>query len=122
MRSGTLLRLISDENFHGDIVRGLRRRLPQLDLIRTQDVGLAGADDPAILDWANQHDRILLTHDRATMPLHAMHRFRSGLKVAGIFIADDRAAIGSVIDELALAIQCSEQNEWQDQVVYCPLS
>ena len=74
MRSGTLLRLISDENFHGDIVRGLRRRLPQLDLIRTQDVGLAGADDPAILDWANQHDRILLTHDRTTMSFYAMQR------------------------------------------------
>ena len=122
MRSGTLLRLISDENFHGDIVRGLRRRLPELDLIRMQDVGLAGIDDPTLLDWANQHDRILLTHDRATMPLHAMNRFRFGLKVAGIFIVDDRAAIGSLIDELALVIQSSEQNEWQDQVVYFPLT
>ena len=122
MRSGTLLRLIVDENFHGDIVRGLRRRLPELDLIRIQDVGLAGIDDPTLLDWANQHDRILLTHDRATMPFHAMQRFRSGLKVAGIFVVDDRAAIGRLIDELALAIECSDQIEWQDQVVYFPLS
>ena len=122
MRSGTLLRLISDENFHGDIVRGLRRRLPALDLVRIQDIGLAGIDDPTLLDWANQHDRILLTHDRTTMPLHAMHRFRSGLKVAGIFIVDDRAAIGGVIEELAIVIQCSDQKEWRDQVVYFPLS
>ena len=122
MRSETLLRLISDENFHGDIVRGLRRRLPELDLVRIQAIGLAGIDDPTLLDWANKSDRILLTHDRATMPLHAMQRFRSGLKVAGIFIADDRAAIGRVIDELALVIQCSNQKEWRDQLVYFPLA
>ena len=121
MRSVILLRLISDENFHGDIVRGLRRRLPQLDLVRMQDVGLGGMDATPLLDWANQHDRILLTHDRATMPLHAIRRFRPGLTAVGIFIVDDRAAIGRIIDELALAIQCSEQNEWQDQVVYFPL-
>jgi len=114
--------LISEENFHGDIVRGLRRRLPAVDLVRIQDIGLAGIDDPTLLDWANQHDRILLTHDRATMPLHVLQRLHSGLKVAGIFIVDDRAAIGRIIDELALVIQCSDQNEWQDQVVYFPLS
>ncbi len=40
----------------------------------------------------------------------------------GSFEDSDRAAIGRIIDELALAIQCSEQNEWQDQLVYFPLT
>ncbi len=47
-----MLRLVSDENFKGEIVRGLRRRLPDLDLVRVQDVGLREADDPPILSWA----------------------------------------------------------------------
>jgi hypothetical protein len=38
-----LLRLLSDENFDNHIVRGLVRRLPTIDLVRVQDVGL-GAD------------------------------------------------------------------------------
>ncbi|WP_179131153.1 hypothetical protein [Candidatus Entotheonella palauensis] len=42
-----MLRLLSDENFHGDIIRGLRLQHPNLDLLRVQDVGLEGADDPA---------------------------------------------------------------------------
>lgn len=35
-----MLRLVSDENFNGDIVRGLLLRHPALDLRRVQDVGL----------------------------------------------------------------------------------
>ena len=41
-----MLRLLSDENFNGDIVRGLLFHRPNLNLIRVQDVGLLEADDP----------------------------------------------------------------------------
>ena len=44
-----MLRLLSDENFNGDIVRGLLLRQPDLDILRVQDVGLSGADDPNVL-------------------------------------------------------------------------
>jgi hypothetical protein len=37
-----MLRLAADENFNADIVRGLRRRLPELDIVRVQDAGLSG--------------------------------------------------------------------------------
>ena len=43
-----MLRLLSDENFNGDIVRGLMLRQPKSDLSRVQDVGLEQADDPTI--------------------------------------------------------------------------
>jgi hypothetical protein len=33
-----MLRFAADENFNADIVRGLRRRLPELDIVRVQDV------------------------------------------------------------------------------------
>lgn len=34
-----MLRLISDEDVHDDIIRGLRRREPTLDIVRAVDVG-----------------------------------------------------------------------------------
>ena len=34
-----MLRLLTDEDVHGDIVHGLRRRQPTLDLVRVHDVG-----------------------------------------------------------------------------------
>ena len=39
-----MVRLLSDENFNGDIVRGMLLRRPDLDLIRVQDVGLETAE------------------------------------------------------------------------------
>jgi hypothetical protein len=44
-----MLRLLADENFNGDIVRALLLRQPNLDIVRVQDVGLAGVGDPDIL-------------------------------------------------------------------------
>jgi hypothetical protein len=38
-----LIPLAIDENFNNDILRGALRRSPQLDIVRVQDFGLAGA-------------------------------------------------------------------------------
>jgi predicted nuclease of predicted toxin-antitoxin system len=65
---------LSDENFNGNILRGLFLRQPSLDLLRVQDVDLQEADDPTILEWSAINNRILLTHDRATMPDFAYER------------------------------------------------
>lgn len=56
-----MLRFVADENFNGAVVRGLLRRVPSVDIVRVQDVGLSGAEDPAILDWAGREGRVLLT-------------------------------------------------------------
>ncbi len=57
-----MLKLLADENFDNQIVRGLLRRNPKLDIVRVQEVGLSGSDDPKILAWASETDRVLLTH------------------------------------------------------------
>ncbi len=72
-----MLRLLADENFNGDIVRALLLRQPDLDIVRVQDVGLAGVGDPDILAWAAENDRIILTHDRATFPIMHMNAWPS---------------------------------------------
>jgi hypothetical protein len=45
-----MLRLLADENLNNAILRGLRLRNPDLDIVRVQDVGLSGAEDPAVLE------------------------------------------------------------------------
>jgi hypothetical protein len=97
-----MLRLASDENFNEDIVRGLLLRRPELDLIRIQDAGLEGRDDPAVLAWAAENDWILLTHDRATMPDYAFTRIGAGQPMPGLFVLDDRLPVRQAIDELLL--------------------
>lgn len=116
-----MLRLLADENFNGDIVRGLLLRQPDFDILRVQDVGLIGEDDPDILAWAGENDRILLTHDRATMPDYAYERVVAEDPMPGVFILDDRLAVGAAIDELLLIAACSEHGEWNDRVAHLPL-
>ena len=65
-----MLTLAADENFNNDIVRGLLRRRPDLDIVRIQDCGLSGVDDPLVLAWAAGEGRVLLTHDVATVTFY----------------------------------------------------
>ena len=116
-----MLCLLSDENLSGDIVRGLMLRSPQMDLRRVQDVGLGEADDRTILAWAAENGRILLTHDRATMPGFAYERVVAGQQMPGVLVVRDRMAVGEAIEELLLLATCSEQDEWSGLVVYLPL-
>ena len=69
-----MARFLADENFNNQIVRGVLRQSPNIDIVRVQDVDLSGADDPAVLAWAAQEGRIVLTHDVATMTTFAYQR------------------------------------------------
>ena len=53
--------LAADENLNNDIIRGVLRRNPDIDIVRVQDAGLSGADDPAVLAWAAREGRVLIT-------------------------------------------------------------
>jgi hypothetical protein len=116
-----VLRLLADESFSGDIVRGLLLRRPDLDIVRVQDIGLSGADDPAVLAWAAENNRIVLTHDRATMPDCAHRRVVDGATMPGLWVLSARLPVGQAIDEILLAVSCTEQAEWARLVMHLPL-
>jgi predicted nuclease of predicted toxin-antitoxin system len=116
-----VLKLVSDENFNGDILRGLFRRRPDLDLVRVQDVGLSATPDPDVLAWAAAEGRILLTHDRDTLPNFAYDRVRSGQPMPGVFLVSDQMAVGQAIDEIHLAVDSLSPEECRDLVRFFPL-
>jgi hypothetical protein len=116
-----MLRLAADENFNNDIVRGILRRNLAVDIVRIQDVGLSGADDPSILDWAAKTGRVLLTHDVTTMTRYAYDRVDAGQSMPGIFEISRKVLIGLAIEEILLLAECSLEGEWEGQVRYLPL-
>jgi hypothetical protein len=116
-----MLRLLTDENFNQNIVRGLVRSNPDLDIFGVGDAGLRGAPDEQVLSWAAENNRIVLTHDRATMPHHAFRRAAAGLSMPGVFVISNRLAIGTAIDEILLVNECTEPSEWANLVVHLPL-
>jgi len=115
------MRLLFDENFDNDIIRGLRRRNPGLDLIRVQDVGLRSADDPTILEWAANQGYIVFTHDVETMVDFAYERIRAEKPMPGLFEVNRKLPIGAAIEEILIVAECSLPDEWENQVIYLPL-
>lgn len=115
------LRFLVDENFDNDVVRGLLRRLPTLDIVRAQDTELSGTPDPIVLDRAAQDGRVPLTHEVSTMTAYAYARVASGLPMPGVFAMSQLAPIGRVIEDLVLLAECSLPGEWEGQVRYVPL-
>ena len=95
--------------------------LPGLDIVRVQDVGLSGADDPAVLEWAAREGRIVLTHDVSTLVSFAFERIASGRLVPGVFAARSSGPVGSTIEDLVLLAECSVGGEWEGQVRFLPL-
>jgi predicted nuclease of predicted toxin-antitoxin system len=116
-----VLRLAADENFNSNIVRGLLRRKPDLDIVRIQDVGLSGADDPSVLEWAARQGRVLVSHDVSTLTKHAYERVATRQRMPGVFEVSTNLAVGNVIDDLLLIVECSLEGEWEGQVRYLPL-
>jgi hypothetical protein len=116
-----MLRLAADENFNNAILRGLLRRKPDLDIIRIQDVGLSGADDPVVLEWAAKEGRVLLTHDVTTMTHCAYERVKAGKSMPGVFEVSRAVPIGTAIEDILMLAEYSFEGEWEGQVRYLPL-
>lgn len=115
------MRFLADEDFNNDHVRALRRRLPHVDLVRVQDVGLSGQSDPAVLAWAAREERVLLTHDVATLVGHALARLAAGQSMAGVLVAPQSASPGAVVDDLELIAEVGVPEDWAERVMFLPL-
>jgi len=116
-----LTRFLADENFNNQVVRGLLRQNLDIDIVRVQDVSLSGADEPAVLAWAAQEGRIVLTHDVATMITFAYERIQTKFPMPGLFEVSRRVSVGLAIEEIILIAECSFEGEWEGQVRFLPL-
>ena len=117
-----MIRFLTDEDFDNDILRGAALRLPGLDIVRVQDVGLLGKSDPMVLEWAAREMRVLLTHDVRTMRYHAYARLAAGLSMPGVFVVPQSLPIAQAIAEVLLLAECSIEGEWEGQVRFLLLS
>jgi Domain of unknown function (DUF5615) len=111
-----VIRFLVDQNFNSHVLEGLVRRESALDYVHVRDVGLSEAIDSEVLSWASEQNRVLLTHDRRTIPRFAYERVTAGLPMPGVFLVDSDMSIGQAIDEIFLAMHCFSAEEIKDTV------
>jgi hypothetical protein len=116
-----MLRLLIDENFNQRILRGLRLRIPALDSVIVQETAMQGMKDRPLLREAAVWHRVLVTHDLKTVPKHAYERVAAGEPMPGIIAVPDDLPIGQAIEQLHIVVECAEENELENQVLYLPL-
>ncbi|HEY6343318.1 MAG TPA: hypothetical protein VIY49_17625 [Bryobacteraceae bacterium] len=82
--------------------------------------GVIGIPDPEILQKAAEAGRILVSHDRRTMPRH-FARFLENHSSLGLIVVPQDLDIGSIIEDLLIVWAASDANEWRDVIGYLPL-
>jgi len=118
-----LVRFLADEDFDGRVLSAFRNLAEdyelEINVVRVQDAGLIGATDASILDWAAANRRVVLTHDRRTMPSFAWQRMASGLPMSGVVVTRRGRSPGetghAIVDEVSL--RARENRGWDDEVV-----
>jgi predicted nuclease of predicted toxin-antitoxin system len=114
--------LAADQNFNEDIVKGLKRREPDLDIYRLREAGLERAVDPEVLEWASVEKRVLLTHDEQTLIRYAHERVAVGKYMPGVILVPADLHIGAAIEDILLISLCCSAEEMENQVKFVPIS
>jgi len=77
-----------------------------------------GTPDEQVLAWADREDRILVSFDRRTLPVHLAERLETELHSPGIFLLPRNSNASKVVQFLVLAAYASEPEEWMDRIEY----
>jgi len=113
-------RFQADADFNHKVVRGLLRREPSVDFLGAYDGGVVGVADPDVLRIAAESARILVSHDRKTMPAH-FARFLERGSSPGVIIVSQELDIGTAIEDLLLIWAASDAEEWIGHLGFVPL-
>ena len=93
---------------------------PDIDFQTAEEAELWGMADPEVLARAADENRILVTHDRRTMPRHSAD-FIGRRACPGVIVISQRVSVHRAIEELTLTWEASAAEEWSNLIVELPL-
>lgn len=98
---------------------GAIRRQPTLDFQSANEAGLEGIKDPEVLTLAARDGRVLVTHDRKTMPTE-FGQFIISHTSSGVLILSQNLPISEAINAIILVWEASTAEEWSNQIMTFP--
>ncbi len=117
------LKYLMDENVDPTYINQLRRLKPDFFVVAVGDLTAPprGTLDPEILCWCEDHEFILVTNNRKSMPVHLNDHLTQNRHIPGIFILNAKLSVGENLEELILIADASFDNEYQDRISFLPL-
>lgn len=84
------IRYQADNDLDQRIADAVARLVPEIEFTTAPEAGFhIGTPDPDVLQFAADHDRILVSHDLKTMPLHFASFIRHGSSPGVILIRQE---------------------------------
>ncbi len=110
----------ADADLNEDIVTGVLRLMPEIDFQTATETGLGGLKDENVLAIASREKRILVTHDRRTMPRH-FAAFIEENECWGVIIVSKKLEISIAIEEVILIWAASQAEEYLNSIRQLPI-
>ncbi len=111
----------ADADLNEDIVKGVLRRVPEIDFQTATEATFGGVKDEDVLKITSSQKRILVSHDRKTMPKHFADFIQEN-KSYGVFIIPQKPEIISqIIEDLILIWSVTDAEEYIDSIRTLPL-
>jgi hypothetical protein len=120
------LGFVLDEHLRGPLWRALQWHnssgVYPLDVVRVGDPAdlPLGTGDPGLLLWAEREQRILVTHDADSMPMHLADHLTAGQDSPGVFMIRRHSTLPQIVSFLCDAAYASEAWEWEDRIQFIP--
>jgi hypothetical protein len=114
-------RFLADENFNGIMVKALRRKRPDIDIVTIQELDMQGTPDPGVLEYASIHERLVLSRDKQTIIGFAQERIIVGKRMPGLVMVAQNAAVAPIVEELILIAECLGPHEEEGSIRHLPL-
>jgi hypothetical protein len=113
------IRFQADADLSENIVWAVRRAEPTIDFQTANHANLHGLGDDVVLALAASENRILISHDRRTMPYH-FGEFIEQQKSPGVFIVRKRFEMSKVVEAIILVWFASAPEDWFNNISELP--
>jgi len=117
-----VVRLAAEVSFRDRILRGGRLRWPAVGVVRVQDAPPGTTPVPGSSAWCADQRRLLLSHNLSIQSDFADQRADQGLLTPGVRLVPETALVGPTMADLVLVVAASRPADWQDRVVWLPLT
>lgn len=114
------VRFQADADLNQIIIKAVLRIEPRIDFLIAQMANLAGVNALTVLGIAATSGRVLVTHDRKTMPKY-FTQFITTKTSAGLLVIPQNLPIRQAADDLILIWHASEAEEWVNRLYSLPL-